>query len=163
MVKIEDLTNVIKQYNLKPQDFVTGNTKRNPHRQIAEEEYNLDSSSPDGDNNSDNGEVNQILKQQEIKQNLKDGESRCDFAFQAHKDIIKSIQYIHSTDEPLIFTAGLDRMAYIWDLKQQQRGKLIQGYMFKKNYQWDFPLYKHDSKTQERQVKVQEHLREIRK
>ena len=42
------------------------------------------------------------------------------------------------TDEPLVFTAGMDRMAYIWDLNKNCKGKLIQGYMLKKNYYWDF-------------------------
>jgi WD40 repeat protein len=51
--------------------------------------------------------------------------------WEAHKDVIKSIQYISLTDVPLVFTAGLDRMAYIWDLDKVCRGKLIQGYMLK--------------------------------
>lgn len=48
---------------------------------------------------------------------------------------------------PLIFTAGLDKMAYIWDLGNEAegrkepglRGKLLQGYMMKgRDYRWDF-------------------------
>ena len=49
-----------------------------------------------------------------------------------------------------MFTAGLDRMAYLWDPKlgldenekvERLVGKLIQGYMLKNNkYMWDFPL-----------------------
>jgi len=58
------------------------------------------------------------------------------------------------TDEPLVFTAGMDRNAYIWDLNKNCRGKLIQGYMLKKNYYWDFPLTNYDSYTKER-VKIE--------
>ena len=54
-------------------------------------------------------------------------------------------------------------MAYIWDLKKECRGKLIQGYMFKQNYLWDFPLNNYEALTAERQTKVSHDLREIRK
>jgi len=39
---------------------------------------------------------------------------------QAHKDVIKAIAYISQTDVPLIFTAGLDRMAKIWDMSNNE-------------------------------------------
>tara|TARA_B110000285_G_scaffold150810_1_gene168348 strand:+ start:517 stop:681 length:165 start_codon:yes stop_codon:yes gene_type:complete len=42
-------------------------------------------------------------------------------------------------------------MAYIWGLERGEkgdaytcRGKLLQGYMMKPNYYWDFPLTKYD-------------------
>jgi hypothetical protein len=64
------------------------------------------------------------------------------------------------TDEPLVFTAGMDRNAYIWDLKENSetkknncRGKLIQGYMLKKNYYWDFPLNHYHGHLQDRIAK----------
>lgn len=78
--------------------------------------------------------------------------------------MIKAIKYIHTTDVPLIFTAGLDRMAYIWDFKDPDptdlakgwcRGKLIQGYMMKR-VEWDFPLSVHESKRHERDAKIEE-------
>lgn len=71
----------------------------------------------------------------------------------AHEDVIKSIQFIAATDEPLVFTASLDRMAYIWDLhknpkrKFANRGVLLQGYMLKSDYRWDFPLSRYQSYT----------------
>ncbi len=36
-------------------------------------------------------------------------------------------------------------MAYIWDMDQNLRGKLLQGYMMKPDYRWDFPLSTHES------------------
>lgn len=57
------------------------------------------------------------------------------------------------TDEPLVFTAGMDRMAYIWDLNKNCRGKLIQGWMLKekrKNNIWEFPLEKYATRANER-------------
>lgn len=82
--------------------------------------------------------------------------------WEAHKDVIKSIQYISSTDVPLVFTAGLDRMAYIWDLEKNCRGKLIQGYMLKTNYYWDFPLSHYASFAEARHNQIQETLQEVR-
>lgn len=55
MVKIQDLTYIIQHYQLQPKDFVTGNTKRNPHRFMPVEKYTLDMHDHDGDNNSEDG------------------------------------------------------------------------------------------------------------
>jgi WD40 repeat protein len=73
---------------------------------------------------------------------------------QAHKDVIKSIAFISSTDVPLIFTAGLDKMAKIWDLTNNEapRGVLQQGYMLNPDYKWDFPLKDYSSFTESRQT-----------
>jgi len=39
------------------------------------------------------------------------------------------------TDVPIVFTAGLDRMAKIWHLETKEcLGKLLQGYMLKPSY-----------------------------
>lgn len=82
--------------------------------------------------------------------------------WEAHSDVIKSIKYINVTDEPLIFTAGLDRMACIWDLEGNPRGKLLQGYMMKANYFWDFRLDDHKRKQKQRQSQVQDELKKLR-
>jgi len=140
MVKIQDLTPIIREYNLKPIDSVTNNTKRNPHRYMQEEVCTLDkTTATEGGDEEDQEEKDKEMKE-EPESNLKGGDIQCINQFQAHKDIIKSIKYIHSTDEPLIFTAGLDRLACLWDLNKNLRGKLLQGYATKVHYQWDFPL-----------------------
>lgn len=85
--------------------------------------------------------------------------------WEAHSDVVKAIKYINVTDEPLVFTAGLDRMACIWDLEGNMRGKLLQGYMMKEmksNYLWDFPLHSHRSQQQQRQSQVQDELKKLR-
>lgn len=161
MVKVQDLSPIIREYKLRPVDIVTGNTKRNPHRCLPTENYTLDKleaaeGAADDDDAKDSG-----LKE-EPESNLKGGDIQCINQFQAHKDIIKSIQFIAATDEPLIFTAGLDRCAYIWDLEKRCRGKLIQGYMLKPNYYWDFPLNQYHAETRERQSNVLGSLVEIR-
>ena len=81
MVKIQDLSIVIQQYQLQPKDFVTGNTKRNPHRFMPVEEYNLDSNSPEGDNNSEENAGKMVIKKEEAESNLKDGDITCINAF----------------------------------------------------------------------------------
>jgi WD40 repeat protein len=85
---------------------------------------------------------------------LKSGDIKQVQAWTAHKDIVRSITYINKTDEPLVFTAGMDRMAYIWDLNKNCKGKLIQGYMLKKNYFWEFPLNNYEREVDAR-VKAQ--------
>ena len=163
MVKIQDLSPIILEFDLKPIDIVTGNTKRNPHRYMKPETVTLDMNSGDvNDANSDGGSEKNAEMKEEPETSLKGGDIQCINQFQAHKDIIKAIQYIHSTDEPLIFTAGLDRMAYIWDLNKNCRGKLIQGYMLKQNYYWDFPLSQYHSFTEQRQDNMLNELKNIR-
>ena len=63
---------------------------------------------------------------------------------EAHSDVIRAIQYINATDVPLVFTAGIDKMACIWGLDGAPKGRLTQGYMMKANYFWDFPLNRHE-------------------
>lgn len=93
--------------------------------------------------------------------NLKGGDIQALYPFKAHKDIIKAIKYISATDQHLIFSAGLDKMAYIWGLEESEkgnsytcRGKLLQGYMMKPNYYWDFPLYRYDESKESRKIKI---------
>jgi WD40 repeat protein len=93
------------------------------------------------DNKSDDGQKKKGDSNDQPISNLKGGDITALYPFKAHKDIIKSIKYISATDEPLIFTAGLDKMAYIWGLEKGEkgdsyvcRGKLLQGYMMKPNY-----------------------------
>jgi hypothetical protein len=42
----------------------------------------------------------------------------------AHTDVVRSIQYIALTDEPLIFTASLDKYVRIFSLEGEPRGTL---------------------------------------
>jgi WD40 repeat protein len=49
MVKIQDLSPIVREYNLKPIDIVTGNTKRNPHRTIPMERATQDQGDDDED------------------------------------------------------------------------------------------------------------------
>mmetsp|Transcript_7833 Transcript_7833/g.12137 ORF Transcript_7833/g.12137 Transcript_7833/m.12137 type:complete len:121 (-) Transcript_7833:526-888(-) len=53
-------------------------------------------------------------------------------------------------------------MAFIWDLEKNCRGKLIQGYMLRPNYLWDFPLSQHRSEIDRRQGKILNALSDVR-
>lgn len=124
MVKTQDLTIIINEYNLKPVDVTknedgTPNKKRNPWRYMkvlpvlgTEGERN-----DKGDNKSDDGQKKKDFANDQPISNLKGGDIQSLYPFKAHKDIIKAIKYISATDEHLIFTAGLDKMAYIWGLE----------------------------------------------
>ena len=53
-VKIQDISVIIKKYNLKPIDIVTeDNNKRNPNRFMPTEKVNLDNNAEDGDGQSE--------------------------------------------------------------------------------------------------------------
>jgi hypothetical protein len=52
-------------------------------------------------------------------------------------------------------------MAYVWDLKKQERGRLLQGHMFKQT-KWDFPLSKHHAGKETRKANVLNELASIR-
>ena len=74
--------------------------------------------------------------------------------------MIRSIQYISCTDEPLVFTASLDRYVKLFSLDGEERGVLKQGYMLKPDeYNWQFPLSDFDSKKDSRQENIKESLR----
>jgi len=62
--------------------------------------------------------------------------------------------YIEHTDEPLIFSAGMDKMAKIWNLKGEIQGVLRQGYMMKTSYVWNFPLGKYNGDIDKRHTGV---------
>jgi hypothetical protein len=206
MVKIQDLTYLLEQNpTLEGVDLVTGNSKRNPHRVMQVEKYTLDEHEQYGDVGSEDG-VADMLKQGEgpkgepkeeqqqsstfkTEVNLHAGSSKAEerrpeqndqirnpIEWSAHKDSVKAIQYVHSTDRPLVFTAGLDRMAYIWDRnmkedkdnkkddqKERCQGKLVQGYMMRPHYQWNFPMTSYESKRGERQEKTEKELQDCRR
>lgn len=82
---------------------------------------------------------------------------------QKHSDVIKSIQYIHCTDRPLILTGSTDRLVHITDLATSQVvGTLKQGYKTMPNYQWNFPINDYLVKQPERQTRMQKMLAEVR-
>jgi hypothetical protein len=77
--------------------------------------------------------------------------------WQAHKDVIRTVKYISATDIPIIFTASMDKMAKIWTYNREKielLGTLLQGYMLKGNYSWNFPLGKHQKDLGKRQEGV---------
>jgi len=54
--------------------------------------------------------------------------------------VIRSIQYVAVTDDPVIMTASLDRMVHIWNFRGESMGTLKQGYKMKEDYLWKFPV-----------------------
>ena len=65
------------------------------------------------DTSSHNGdrEVEPLLKEFQFNQIAQ---------WQAHKDIIKTVRFISETDIPIIFTAGMDRLAKIWTFQNDK-------------------------------------------
>ena len=81
---------------MKPIDVVKNNSKRNPHREIPMEKNNLDlGTEPGVEGHSDGGSEKENDVKDEPETNLKGGDIKNTHSFQAHKDIIKAIKYIH--------------------------------------------------------------------
>ena len=152
----------MKPIDVTKNDDGTPNKKRNPWRFMPVLPYLKDDGMQGTDGKSEGGsdDNGNDVTDQPIR-NLKGGDIQALYPFKAHKDIIKSIKYISATDQHLIFSAGLDKMAYIWGLEESEkgsaytcRGKLLQGYMMKPNYYWDFPLAKYDDSAHTRRDKI---------
>jgi hypothetical protein len=130
-VRVQDISGILKQIpNLKAED-VTKNSKRSPWRYLpienAENELmtvNDAFSETSSTRGGEEGEVETLLGEDVFNQIA---------VISCHSDVIKSVQYISVTDQPLIFTAGMDRMAKIWNLQGECQGTLKQGYMRQTN------------------------------
>jgi hypothetical protein len=57
--------------------------------------------------------------------------------WKAHMEAIKSLHYVEDTVQPMLFTAGLDQMARLWNLNGELKGILKQG---QAKARWDFEL-----------------------
>ena len=81
--------------------------------------------------------------------------------------MIRSIQYITSTDVPLIMTASLDRKVRIFSMAQSQaerdHGTLKQGYKMLPKYHWDFPCELYEGNRATRLTTINRKLEEERK
>lgn len=127
---------------LVPLDF-SQDPNRNACRRLAPEKHFLDIGHDDNEAMNNAGE----RRGPKIQTDVYELKAQDGCSWEAHVDVIKAVQYINATDKPLVFTAGLDKMASIWDLEGNKKGQLAQGYMMKANYYWDFPLSDHDAKN----------------
>ena len=124
--------------DLVPIDITVNNTKRNPHREfpIEREERKKKAKA----NEVDDSDVDEraipppvpLVSESQIKTVLKKSRK--------HNDLIKSIQYIASTDHPLILTGSIDKLVHIINMKSDIVGTLKQGYKMLPKYEWDFPI-----------------------
>ena len=81
----------------------------------------------------------------------------------AHKDSVRSIQYIDTTDVPIVMTASSDRKVKIFEAEEGTKlGTLKQGYMSKANYKWNFPFKGYLSKTHQRVASCNTMLTDLR-
>jgi len=114
---------------------VEKNPKRNPHREfpIEREESKRrarGAAAIDSDSDIDESKYpkdnDMLVPESEIITLLKKSRK--------HSDLIKSIQYIHCTDRPLILTGSTDRLVHLIDMNSQIVGTLKQGYKTMPNY-----------------------------
>jgi hypothetical protein len=146
-VRIQDASALFDHVDLKPIDVVTGNLKRNPWRIFKFKESVI---------------TEDIVDERQVEAALEEGIFKQVAQWKAHKDSIKFIKYINQTDTPVIFTAGLDRMAKIWNLKGELMGTLRQGVMRVPDKPWNFPLLNHEGHTATRNDKVSKMLEDVK-
>jgi hypothetical protein len=158
-VRIQDASQLFEEIDLKPIN-VTKNSKRNPWRI-----FKLDKKSKNKDYDAEDASDNESLThmEKEIEPALEEGIFKQISQWKAHKDSIKFIQYIDETDIPVIFTAGLDRMAKAWNTKGDLMGTLRQGVMRIPDKPWDFPLNHHEEMTDKRIDSVEQMLEEVKR
>lgn len=124
--------------DLTPIDITVNNTKRNPHREFPierEERKKKANTNDDYDSDVDERAIPPpvpLVSESEIKTVLKKSRK--------HNDIIKSIQYIAATDQPLILTGSIDKLVHVINMKAEIVGTLKQGYKTMAKYDWDFPI-----------------------
>ena len=132
-IRIQDLSQIIPTMDVKPVDIVQNNLKRNPWRI-----FSIDK----GDGGVGGGKFNESEHASETASSievesgeatplLEEGYFKQEAQWKGHNDAIKYIKYIDNTDTPLVFTAGLDKMARIWNIKGELQGSLRQGFMNK--------------------------------
>ena len=147
-----------------PLDITVDNLKRNPHREFViereERKKKARGAAPDSDSDIDESQIPKdtplLVAENQIIQIVK--------KTQKHNDFIKSIQYIHCTDRPLILTGSTDRLVHITDLATSQVvGTLKQGYKSMQNYQWNFPISNHLVQQPQRETRMQKILADVRK
>ena len=163
-IVVYDITPIIHQVEgMAPFDIIVSNPKRNPHREFPiereERKRRNRAAAMDSDSDIDESQIPKdfplLVSESDIIQIVK--------KTQKHSDFIKSIQYIHCTDRPLILTGSTDRLVHITDLETAQTvGTLKQGYKSMPNYQWNFPISNYLEKYPERQTRMQRMLAEVR-
>ena len=143
-IVVYDITVIIGRVpGLVATDITKKNSKRNPHREftIEREERKKKgrgaaAAAMDSDSEVDESQLPDdktvIVPDAEITTILKKSRK--------HSDLIKSIQYIHCTDRPLILTGSIDRQVHLINMDSQIVGTLKQGYKSMPNYLWDFPI-----------------------
>lgn len=157
-VRIQDASALFTHVSLKPVDVVTGNLKRNPWRI-----FKFKDSATNEDGSKDNFSFTKDTSEgRNVEAALEEGIFKQVAQWKAHKDSIKYIKYITQTDSHLIFTAGLDRMAKIWNLKGELMGTLRQGVMRIPDKPWNFPLKDHEDNTGSRNDKVSKMLEDVK-
>jgi WD40 repeat protein len=84
--------------------------------------------------------------------------------WKAHKESVRSVQYIDITDEPIVLTSSSDQKVRIFNLRGEKLGTLKQGYMSKgPDYKWNFPMSNFDKLNTIRQTDTELKLIEMRK
>jgi hypothetical protein len=133
-VRIQDLSAILRLDKLAEKIRPVGKPKhkRNPYRLIDIEHQKSKKTERTGcwdtlaeDDTEQVRTRTPLLNEAEIIQTAQ---------FDAHKDVIRSIQYVDVTDEPLIFTASADRYVKIFNLRGEEQGCLKQGYLIKTDY-----------------------------
>lgn len=152
-VRVLDATAIVKEEGFSPKD-VTDLKKRNPYR-ILNIDHEVRAQSVEFKTIEEEGKITPVLEEENLNQISQ---------WKAHKDAIKFIKFVKETDDGLIFTAGLDRMARLWTKSGKSQGALKQGKIKKKKETpWTFSLQNYDEQNPKRVGKVEQMLEDSKK
>lgn len=166
-VRVQDISILLdKVPNLEPITMDNKDKKRNPHRvfeidfdavgknKSAQETYFEEDHQQNGPNYVDESQI------------LQRGQ------WVAHTDVVKSIQFINITSQPLILTASSDQYVHIWPFVKEdptlmtsdnKAGTLKQGCQMMPDYKWDFRLENQKQISDQRGSQTKTMLKDVRK
>lgn len=161
-VRIQDVSQLLDGYDIEPINVVKTNHKRNPWR-IFKLDKDKNKEVDTSENESDSEAKLEELERETKDAELEEGVFKQIAQWKAHRDSIKFIKYITETDYPVIFTAGMDKLAKGWNLKGEHLGTLRQGVMKVPDKPWEFPLQHHEDRREDRNDSVQHMLEEVKR
>jgi WD40 repeat protein len=159
-VVVYDISVILrKRSDLKPVDITKGNQKRNPHREFKfrglEEKHAKKGGNDSEEDEEGKNTIVPLVPENEIVKIFTNDKK--------HNDVIRSIQYISVSDEPLIMTASYDKNVHLINMNKEIVGTLKQGYKTLAKYKWDFKCSKFLKDHPERVTKMEREIEKMRK
>lgn len=146
-VRVQDISVLLEKVpNLEPVVLDAMDKKRNPHRV-----FGVDFAAAGKHAHSASSEPELAAEEFEQLRNLPPIVDESQIvqkgSWVAHGDVVKSIQYVALTAEPLVLTASADQFVHLWSFLRddpsasgRNKGTLKQGPFASPDYRWEFEV-----------------------